>query len=105
VLAIIGYEDSLVFPNPAHCYHPGMYYGAAAQSSPAGLGIWWWFAPSEHYYAVCVTDPAGGAGRCSQYKKMSHAAATDWYLDVREDNWDSDVSLWRWEGTYWSRIS
>jgi hypothetical protein len=68
-----------------------------------GLGIWWWWAPALHWYALCVTS-ARGAVSCTDHHKMSRSAAIDWQLDTQEANWGSTVELYQWTGYSWMEV-
>jgi len=63
---------------------------------------WWRPAPKAWYYLAVIHPVYGRVNHGPRYLTANDAA--NWHVDAMEENWDSEVRRYRWEGTYWGRV-
>jgi hypothetical protein len=62
------------------------------------LGFWSYFFPARHWYTVMIK------GRYLPPEYLTEWDAMEWRLDSMEENWNSSVTLFKWTGSFWTRV-
>lgn len=71
---------------------------AKKQAQPAsGLGFFWIWR--KDFYTVAV----GSKWLAPRY--LTSSAASEWYLDTMENNWNESVKQYRKDGNSWKKIA
>lgn len=68
----------------------------------SSAALWGWFEP-KHWYAVQEYQPLTARTYWYGPFYLTRQSAADWQLDVQEANWNSQTTLWQWDGAQWQR--